>query len=196
MGRRQGFLLIAILIWLQSCARQPPAPPVELTSADTTLRDLLDAVRSQPLALFHPDAAPALSTLGVQLASLVEAASAAFEPGAASAKSVEDSKSAKETAALAGELVGVIERAFQCAEDARLKRSEVDRTIAALVDAAKAYGLEKDLPAGADALQWAQKQSSVRSLPAPLTALGRKVPGAVHVDFAAARVLANDKPCP
>ena len=196
MGRRHVSLFVAILIWFQACERQPPAPPRELTSADSTLRDLLDAIQSKPLAMFHPDAAPALKTLGVQLASLVEKASSAYEPGSWEPKSAEDGTRAKETAALAGELAGTVERAFLCAEDARLKRSEVDRTIAALVDAANAYGLEKDLPAGANAIEWAREQQSVRSLSSPLSALSRKVPGILHVDLAASRVSAAERACP
>ena len=167
---------------LCACGARPPEPPAALRDAKATPAALIQALRAHPLALFHPLAEPGARRLGSELHRLVEAAGSSL--------------ASNQDAMDAGSLVGSVERALRCADVGGLKRADVDRTAALLIESADAFGTSSELPKGANALAWAQAQARVTGLGAPLYDKARSIPPPARDGVLAARSTESLPPCP
>jgi hypothetical protein len=182
---------------LQACSSGPAEFPPQLKDPAAELDAVLDAARAQPRALFHPDAEPALQRLGSELRlNLDRATELAAKTPEAGGMATELPEAAVQSAQRIGKIVGLLERAFRCAEqDKQIERARADRVAALLVASAQARGVLPELAEGADPIEWAQKQSRPIELAVPLVRLGSTLPVTISNHFQGSRNTFVLDPC-
>ena len=169
-------------------APEPPAPKQEITTSYVAPDVVLNAMRDQPLSIFHPDAEPGARALAKELRHVVDLAIPLANT---------ESEEALEKGRRVGTILGAFERAVRCAQDAKIARAQLNRTAVAIIEAGWAYGLAADAPKRpADALAWAERQDQPSKLTGPLADLAAQLPTAFHDAMKKAQGETRDTACP
>jgi hypothetical protein len=186
----------ALSVLAGGCSQSPPEPPAQMLLPQSDLQALVPIVQSSPLALFHPDAGQIVRQMGNGLRVSVQRTNELYSRTSAGSGGSDGLQQAEASAILVGQILGTVERCLRCAESAGMVRSEVERTMALMIESAGAYGLAEELPEGADVKAFVRDQARVVRLGLPLYLLAKSIPHDLRDDMYNARLRVLELPCP